>query len=115
MFNSLRTPFQYKKIITKNDIKKSAKTTNGNSSATNRSKTLARIFSYLLVYKVRLMFVLCMVILSTGLSLLGPFLIGRAIDEYIMTKQTSGLLFLLWQLCIVYLIYSVSLFLQNFG
>ncbi|RKD22930.1 multidrug ABC transporter ATP-binding protein [Ammoniphilus oxalaticus] len=114
MFNQLRTPFQYKKIINRHDIKNSARTVKGNQQTSNRSKTLARIFSYLLAYKVRLLFALCMVILSVGFSLLGPFLVGRAIDEYIMTKQTVGLLGLLIQLSAVYLVYSISLFLQNY-
>src|SRR5690606_15182426 len=44
----------------------------------------------------------------------GPFLVGRAIDDYIVTRQTDGLIVLLISLIVVYSFYSLSIFLQNY-
>ncbi|UOK58417.1 ABC transporter ATP-binding protein/permease [Bacillus sp. OVS6] len=54
-----------------------------------------------------------MVVLSSFLALLGPYLIGRVIDDYIVTKESSGFVKLLIALVVIYLVQSVSLLLQN--
>ncbi|MFD2045375.1 ABC transporter ATP-binding protein [Ornithinibacillus salinisoli] len=105
----LKEPFQYKKIPIENisdEIKqKRAKNTVG---------TLKRIWSYLAREKAKLWLVILMVVLSSGLSLLGPFMVGMAIDEYIVKKEVSGLGMLVVGLIIVYLFHSLSIFMQNF-
>jgi ATP-binding cassette subfamily B protein len=55
-----------------------------------------------------------MVVLSSFLSLLGPFLIGRAIDDYLVTSNINGLVTLLVFLFFIYIFYSLSVWLQNF-
>src|SRR5690625_2298896 len=55
-----------------------------------------------------------MVLISSAMSLLGPYLVGFSIDEFIEQKQVDGLLSLLIILGIVYLFHSLSVFLQNF-
>src|SRR5690625_6596823 len=55
-----------------------------------------------------------MVIMSSGLGLLGPYLVGMAIDEFIVEKETAGLLLLLVWLLIIYFLHSSAIFLQNF-
>jgi len=54
-------------------------------------RALARLFAYLSPYKAVLVLVLVFVLISTGLGLVGPYLMGLAIDRYITTKDTSGL------------------------
>lgn len=54
-------------------------------------RTVVRLASYLGPYKITLLIVLILVILSTGLGLLGPYLMGRAIDTYIATEDSAGL------------------------
>src|SRR5699024_8730383 len=48
------------------------------------------------------------------LSLAGPYMVGVAIDDFIVTKQSAGLVMLLVWLLIIYIGYSVSIFLQNY-
>lgn len=55
-----------------------------------------------------------MVLISSVLGLLGPFLVGMAIDDYIVTKDSGGLINLLFGLLAVYIFYSLSMWLQNY-
>ncbi|WP_200416474.1 ABC transporter ATP-binding protein [Virgibacillus salexigens] len=106
--NSLKQPFQYEKIPIDSihvDKKKRAKDTTG---------TVKRIWSYLAREKMKLVLVILMVIASSGLSLLGPFMIGMVIDDFIVTKETAGLTTLLIWLVVIYLGHSLSVFLQNY-
>ncbi len=58
--------------------------------------------------------VLLMVAASSALGLLGPYMIGMAIDDYIVEGKSNGLFTLLAGLTAVYLLHSLALWLQNF-
>ncbi|MDY7046407.1 ABC transporter ATP-binding protein [Virgibacillus sp. M23] len=106
--NQLKQPFQYEKIpidtiqVTSN---KKAKDTAG---------TIKRIWAYLAREKVKLTLIILMVIASSNLSLLGPYMIGMAVDDFIVTKESAGLAALLIWLVFIYLFHSLAIFLQNF-
>ena len=76
--------------------------------------TVKRILPYLTTNRSMLVMVLVMVLVSSVLGLLGPFLVGMAIDDYIVTKDSDGLINLLWGLLAVYVFYSLSMWLQNY-
>lgn len=104
----LKQPFQYKRIPLDNiskDNKRRAKNTAG---------TIKRIWSYLAREKAKLITVILMVIISSGLALLGPYMIGMAIDDFIVTKESAGLGMLLVWLVVIYFFHSASIFLQNY-
>jgi len=62
-------------------------------------RTLARLLPYLSPFKVALGLVFAFVVLYTVLGLVGPYLMGLAIDRYISTKELGGLAPLaLWML-----------------
>jgi ATP-binding cassette subfamily B protein len=62
---------------------------------------LARLVPYLGPYRAVLAVVLVFVLISTGLGLVGPYLMGRAIDGYIATKDIAGLaLISIWMLVV---------------
>ncbi|GAA0321574.1 ABC transporter ATP-binding protein [Bacillus carboniphilus] len=111
MLKSLIKPFQYEKIPLDFENKEPTKK---KPKAKNWWGTLKRIWSYLAEKKVMLFLVLLMVLVSSGLALLGPYLVGMAVDDYIVTRDSSGLVKLLVGLLIVYIFHSVSIFLQNF-
>src|SRR5699024_7320354 len=50
----------------------------------------------------------------SALSLLGSYIVGMAIDDFIVTKESSGLGLLLLWLIIIYLAHSISVFMQNY-
>jgi ATP-binding cassette subfamily B protein len=60
--------------------------------ARNVRGTLTRLAGYLKPFHRTLVVVFLLVILSTGLSVVGPILIGVAIDDYIANKDLDGLL-----------------------
>ncbi len=80
----------------------------------NLPKTLKRLGRYLIKRKEKLVWTMIMVLLSSVFALAGPFLIGEAIDDFIVTENKKGLLFLLGGLAIVYIGHSLTLFLQNY-
>ncbi|HLR59664.1 MAG TPA: ABC transporter ATP-binding protein, partial [Pseudogracilibacillus sp.] len=106
--NNIKEPFLHKKINL-DDIK-----TDQKSTANKPFLAIKRIGSFLIQEKIKLSLVILMVVFSSALSLLGPFLIGITIDDFISTKETSGLIMLLVFLGLVYLGHSISVFLQNF-
>jgi ATP-binding cassette subfamily B multidrug efflux pump len=62
---------------------------------------LRRLVPYLTAFKSTLVVVLVLVLIATGLGLIGPYLMGRAIDGYIATKDLAGLAVIsLWMLAI---------------
>lgn len=74
--------------------------------------TLRRIWGYLATYRVGLISVLIMIVLATGFSLLGPFLVGYTIDNYIVGNQ-EGILGILLLMAGVYGLHALVNWLQN--
>src|SRR6184192_1192936 len=54
-------------------------------------QALARLLPYLNPYRLGLLAVLALVLLYTVLGLFGPYLMGRAIDQFIAAKDAAGL------------------------
>lgn len=80
----------------------------------NWASTIKRIGSYFSNQKWLLSLVLLMVVISSAFSLLGPFLIGIAIDSYIVKGKMDGLNKLLIGLIFVFVGQSASIWLQNY-
>ncbi len=59
--------------------------------AADPRRALTRLANYLSAYKVTLLVVLIFVLSYILLQLLEPYLLGRAIDQYISTRQVAGL------------------------
>ncbi|WP_025709084.1 ABC transporter ATP-binding protein, partial [Paenibacillus graminis] len=77
------------------------------------SATLRRIWSYLAKRKAKLVLVLVMVLLSSGLALLGPYLISRAVDHYLEGDGGRTWAIFLVTLAVVYVLNSLTSWLQN--
>ena len=58
--------------------------------------------------------VLLLVVVSSAMSLLGPYLIGHMIDDYVMNQQFDGMLPIMIGLVFIYVALAFSLFFQNF-
>jgi ATP-binding cassette subfamily B multidrug efflux pump len=64
-------------------------------------RALVRLLPYLATYRITLIVVLVFILASTILGLIGPYLMGVAIDRYIEAKQVSGLAGIaLWMLVV---------------
>ena len=76
--------------------------------------TLKRLWRYLSVRKGLLSLVLVMVVVSSALGLLGPFIVGTSIDKYIVDQDTATFVKALVALLFIYIFYSLSSWLQNY-
>ncbi len=82
--------------------------------AKNVKGTLSRLLQYLGAQKLKLIFVMFLVLAATGLSLMGPFLLGVAIDGYIMPGNLGGLVKILAIMGVIYAINALISWLQMF-
>lgn len=112
MFDAVRRPFGYEPVLTKEDLTKKKKTKN--ERAENWKSTLLKIWKLVDEQRFLLIVVLALVFVSSALALLGPYLIGYIIDEYIVPQTLDGMGIVVLWLIAVYIGHSVSLYLQNF-
>jgi ATP-binding cassette, subfamily B, multidrug efflux pump len=76
--------------------------------------TLMRLWSYLRHQKWTLIGVFIFVSINTVLGVLGPYLMGQAIDVYIQHGDLPGLAHLLSLMCGVYVLTSIGVWLQEY-
>ncbi|MCM8762707.1 MAG: ABC transporter transmembrane domain-containing protein, partial [Candidatus Omnitrophica bacterium] len=76
-------------------------------------KTLKELFKYLNKYKLYLFLAFICVIGSSLLSILGPYLIGKGIDNYIIPKSISGFGPFLYFMLAIYIFNSILLYIQG--
>ncbi|SDM47675.1 ABC transporter ATP-binding protein [Sediminibacillus halophilus] len=80
----------------------------------NMRQTLQRIWQYMYAKKLLFFLTLFMVVASSTLSLLGPYLLGVTVDHMIADFQTSELTFMLILLGVIFITQSVAVWLQNY-
>ena len=76
-------------------------------------KTLTRLWQYLKQQRIGLVLTVLFVVITTLLSLAGPYLLGKAIDEYILFGNLNGLLKIILQMILVYLLAAGSTWVQS--
>ena len=108
----VQNPFGYERILKKEDLG-SGKKLKG-ERASNWQHTLGRIWKIVDEQRGLLILVLLMVIVSSALALIGPFLVGRIIDQYVVPGKFDGMLSTIVVLIGIYVVLSLSLFLQNY-
>ncbi|WP_017186277.1 ABC transporter ATP-binding protein [Alkalibacillus haloalkaliphilus] len=109
--DKLKEPFQYEKI----DLNEAEQVDEHSKPKVRDWKgTVKRIWKYLLSENWLLLFVIVMVVFSSAFSLLGPYMIGMGVDDYIVERQTEGIGTLIITLLLIYFGYSLAIFLQNF-
>ncbi|MTH53630.1 ATP-binding cassette domain-containing protein [Bacillus mangrovi] len=80
----------------------------------NWAAVVKRIWTYMSGNRRLLGLVVFMVTASSGLGLLGPYMIGQTIDRYIVPAETAGLGWQLVLLGAIYAGFSLSTWLQNY-
>jgi ATP-binding cassette subfamily B protein len=75
--------------------------------AKNPMETLRRLLGYMGTYRLYLALAITLTVASTVMNLLGPFLIGEAIDRYIIPRDLNGLMRICLIIGVVYLLNSV--------
>ena len=82
--------------------------------AKNTRGTVRRVWGYLSHQRVALLLTVALVIATTLLGLLGPYLLGRAIDQYILRGDLAGLSRLLVLMLAAYVAASLLTWLQSY-
>jgi ATP-binding cassette subfamily B multidrug efflux pump len=108
----LSKPFGYEPVLTKEDITPVKK--KKGERAGNWQSVLKRIWKLVDEQRKLLVTVLLLVIVSSTLALIGPYLIGKIIDKYIVPGEFTGLQNMITWLIVIYLFLSLSMFLQNY-
>lgn len=80
----------------------------------NTRETLIRLWGYIQRQRWVLAGTLILVILTAFISLLGPYLMGQAIDAYILRNDLPGLAWLLVWMLITYVIGAAGTWLQSY-
>lgn len=112
MFDAIRRPFGYEPVIRKEDLNK--KGNKKTERAENWQSTLLRIWKLVDEHRMLLVAVLALVFVSSALALLGPYLIGYIIDEFIVPQSFGGMGTVIFWLIAVYTGHSAALYLQNY-
>lgn len=111
MFDFIRRPFGYEPILSKEELKK-PKEKKG-ERPNNWQDVLLRIWRLVDEQRALLITVLVLVALSSGLSILGPYLVGYIVDEYIVAGQFDGFGRMVILLIAIYAGLSVAMYLQS--
>ncbi len=80
----------------------------------NLRKTLKRFWEYLRPHRGKIALIFLLVIVTSLLMLAGPYLIGKAIDDYIIPKNFRGLLQLVVLMISLYVMNSILIWLQGY-
>jgi len=86
------------------------------SKGQQKTSTLAglkKLFQLIAHERRNLLLALCAILANSGLNLLGPFIVGRTIDKYVVTKQYHGVLINCGFLLAMYLVTLVTSYLQT--
>lgn len=77
------------------------------------AKTVSRLLAYLSPYKLRLVFVLIFILIRTGTSLAGSYMLRPIINNYIAVGKFEGFFYALLVLAAVYVSGSLATYAQN--
>lgn len=106
-------PFGYEPILSKEDLKQAVRKKKG-PRASNWKSTLRRIWQIVDEQRGLLVIVLLLVMASSVLALIGPYLIGKMIDTFVMNGNLDGLAHMIVILIGIYVVLALTLFLQNY-
>jgi ATP-binding cassette subfamily B multidrug efflux pump len=112
MLRAIRNPFGYEPILSKEDIQGKGK--KKKERASNWKSVLYRIWKLVDEQRGLLIAVLVLVFVSSVLALLGPLMIGKIIDNYIIPMKFVGLGSSIGLLIAIYIGLSLAMYFQNY-
>jgi len=83
------------------------------SKPKDTKKTIKQLWIYLRDHRVTLIFIFISVVISSLLNLIGPYLIGKAIDDYIIPGDFIGLMRMVLIMVSIYALVSLFTYIQN--
>ncbi|MHA6258896.1 ABC transporter ATP-binding protein [Sporosarcina sp. CAU 1771] len=112
MLRAIHKPFGYEPILSKEDIKGTSK--KKVERARDWKSVLYRVWQFVDEQRALLVLVLSLVFASSVLTLLAPIMVGRILDNHIITGDFGGLGTQIAVLIAVYIGLSVTMYLQNY-
>lgn len=112
MTNFFARPFGHEPLITKEDMERNKKA--NKKRADNMGGTLKRIWQFMRGERKRLYLIISLVVVTSLLSIVGPFLVGRIVDFYFIPREFGGLFRILMILLASYVLLSVTTFIQAY-
>lgn len=112
MIRLIRKPFGYEPILKQEDLKGTKRFKRDRAS--NWKSVLYRIWQLVDEQRALLITVLSLVFVSSMLTLLGPFMVGKIIDNHVVVQQFDGLGLKIGFLILVYISLSTAMYLQNY-
>lgn len=112
MTNFFARPFGHEPLITKEDMERNKKA--NKKRADNMGGTLKRIWQFMRGERKRLYLIISLVVVTSLLSIVGPFLVGRIVDFYFIPREFGGLSRILMILLASYVLLSMTTFIQAY-
>lgn len=110
MSNFFNNPFGHEPVLKKEDIGSKQKRTR----ADNMGQTLLRIWQFMRGERKLLYLIILLVVVTSLLSIVGPFLVGRIVDFYFIPREFDGLFRVLIILLASYILLSLTTFIQAY-
>lgn len=112
MLRAIRKPFGYEPVLNKKDLK--GKGDDKKERARDWQSVLLRIWKLVDEQRGLLITVLFLVLISSALTLLGPYMIGQIIDRHVVPKEFGGMGTTILWLVAIYAGLSVATYFQNY-
>lgn len=112
MIDKIRKPFGYEPLLDKEKL--SRKRRKEEQRANDIWGTLKRLWKFMRDERKLLYFIIFMVMLTSILSITGPYLVGYIVDNYLVTQEFSGLFRVLMILLLTYVFLSGTQYLAAF-
>ncbi|SDK24930.1 ABC transporter ATP-binding protein [Lacicoccus qingdaonensis] len=112
MIDKIKRPFGYEPILTKEDLKSKKK--KEDQRANDFWGTLVRLWQFMRGERRLLYFIIFVVMITSLLTIAGPFLVGQTVDNYLVVQEFDGLIGVLVFIFFVYLMSSATQYLASF-
>src|SRR5690625_3433140 len=112
MIDKIKRPFGYEPILTKEDLKSNKK--KEDQRANDFWGTLVRLWQFMRGERRLLYFIIFVVMITSLLTIAGPFLVGQTVDNYLVVQEFDGLIGVLIFIFFVYLMSSATQYLASF-
>ena len=112
MIDKIKRPFGYEPILTKDDLKSKKK--KEDQRANDFWGTLVRLWQFMRNERKLLYFIIFVVMITSLLTIAGPFLVGQTVDNYLVVQEFDGLIGVLVFIFFIYLLSSGTQYLASF-
>lgn len=112
MIDKIRKPFGYEPLLRKEDLGR--KKQRDDERASDIWGTLKRLWIFMRGERKLLYFIIFLVAITSTLSIIGPFLVGYIVDNYLVTQEFDGLFRILLILLFTYVLLSATQYIAAF-